>query len=475
MTASNSAWLHTRGGTGLRPASSRAPQRSGIVTLAPVAPLVITIEPVRTPTCIAPRDASTNQSVERTAAVPTAVSTSNLARPLTGATTARNNPSPSDRLAPCRWPAASTVYARMVICVPEATEMIEPSAMRSFSSAGAATSRISPTWTARPSLSTVRLPPLTTKQSPLMPITVPADCAIEDWLDSNTRAAIISARPHPGSRASIVMRGIGVPSARREKRPTESVREQVIQRHVQLRPDPGAISGGAGCRHQRFDQKLPALAGIGGARRDQRGRTGTVAAAHRYRKQDFGHRGQPADQRWQVETLHFRQQIRDRVLDGKAGPDQIGARARIGRQVADESGHRERPQIADVEIAQTLAEIEARLRRALRGGDPVRSGPAPFAVDAERQQKFAVVIVDRQIFEAVLEIPDPVERLGADAIDLEPVALGIQVEPVGERLVEKSADACHPAPRSACLAGKRQRPPPGVDLVARRDLRQDPG
>ena len=43
MTASNSAWLHTRGGTGSRPASSRPPQRAGITTPRPVASLVIRI------------------------------------------------------------------------------------------------------------------------------------------------------------------------------------------------------------------------------------------------------------------------------------------------------------------------------------------------------------------------------------------------------------------------------------------------
>ena len=98
----------TRGGTGSSPASSRPPQRAGITTLRPVASLVITIVPVRTPTCIDAEKASTNQSVERTAAVPTAVSTSNFAGPATGSTMARNNPCPSDRTASCRWPAAST-------------------------------------------------------------------------------------------------------------------------------------------------------------------------------------------------------------------------------------------------------------------------------------------------------------------------------------------------------------------------------
>ena len=79
MTASNSAGLHTRGGTGSRPASMRPPQRDGIIARCFVAALLISTLPVNTPTCIALGKASTNQSVARTAAVPTAVSTSKLA------------------------------------------------------------------------------------------------------------------------------------------------------------------------------------------------------------------------------------------------------------------------------------------------------------------------------------------------------------------------------------------------------------
>src|SRR5271167_1998291 len=108
MKSSNSARVHTLAGTGSRPASIRAPQRAGITISCPVATLIRLTRPSSTPTCVDPGRASMNQSVERTAATPVAVSTSKCGGPLSAGTTARNRPSPSDNVASRLSPPSPT-------------------------------------------------------------------------------------------------------------------------------------------------------------------------------------------------------------------------------------------------------------------------------------------------------------------------------------------------------------------------------
>lgn len=145
----------------------------------PVATLFRLTRPSRTPTWVDPGLASMNQSVERTAATPVAVSTSKCGRPVSVDTTARSRPSPSDSVASRLSPLSPTRYSAIVTRLPDATAMTEPSFIRSFSFAPAATSRVSPACTGSPSLSGSRRPVVSTKHCPKRASTSPA-CAGAD-------------------------------------------------------------------------------------------------------------------------------------------------------------------------------------------------------------------------------------------------------------------------------------------------------
>src|SRR6185437_15961355 len=94
MKLKNSCCVHGRGGCGSWPAATLDPKPGLIVTDLPVELLVSATTPLTTATCDEPGSDCTNQSVERTAAVPVAVRTSKLAGRLTGAVTVRSSPCP---------------------------------------------------------------------------------------------------------------------------------------------------------------------------------------------------------------------------------------------------------------------------------------------------------------------------------------------------------------------------------------------
>src|SRR5205823_4413171 len=108
MKSANSASVHTRAGTGSLPASTRAPQRAGMTISRPVATLFRLTRPSSTPTCVDPGRVSMNESVERTAATPVAVSTSKCGTPLRTDITARSRPVPTDNVAARLSPPSPT-------------------------------------------------------------------------------------------------------------------------------------------------------------------------------------------------------------------------------------------------------------------------------------------------------------------------------------------------------------------------------
>src|SRR5262249_25093658 len=153
-----------------------------------------------------------------------------------------------------------------------------------------------------------RWPPLVSRQVPLSPTTVPAGAAVAAAGNNNTAAN------RPSMRRICSTPLICGPSGARKQRLTYRVGGQEVEREMQLLGDANPSPGRPARRDQRLDRDLVALAGITDPRGEQRRGALPETRARRGCEDKLGDRGQVPNDFRQIEALHLRLQIRDRIL-----------------------------------------------------------------------------------------------------------------------------------------------------------------
>ena len=243
---------------------------------------------------------------------------------------------------------------------------------------------------------------------------------------------------------------------------------------MELRGNADAAAGRAGRRDQRRRRQFPPGAGIADSRRKQHRRARAKAlAAARGRDRQLGHRGQVAEKIRQVEARDLGLQIGDRILRDEPGRHQVRARRRVGDLVAKNPGQRQGAQIADVKVAQPLAEKDRRHRRAGRAGaDLRRPGAADLAADPKGQQKLARLVDDGEIFQRHVVVLPAIGGAAARQVEPGPALVDDDAEAFGDGFCIGDRQVVDAGRRPDLAAAQRQVELVDVELVAGRDLRQ---